>query len=416
MADTYPAIADHGLIGDLQTCALVTTDGAIDWFCAPRFDSPSVFGSLLDLQKGGQFSITPVDTDFTTKQLYFPDTGVLITRFMAECGVAEIHDFMPIENPGQPSERHRIVRMVKVPRGEVRLQMEVAPRFDYGRATHTLESTEHGAVFTSGKTTLTLHSTVPLEARENDVVGEFTLRAGDVGGFILESASATPPRHVDAEELDDCFRSTVAAWRGLARGLDLPGSVARHGRPRRDHVEAAHVRADGCTRCRRDDRACPSRSAASATGTIATRGCATRRSPCRRSIGSASSTTRSRSSRGCGTASRTRRLDENGPLRIMYRVDGSEDLEEYTLDNFEGYMGSSPVRIGNGASSQLQLDTYGEMMDAIWHAEREQPAIGQRGWKDLSRHDRLARATTGTSPRKGSGRRAAVGSRSCTAG
>ena len=134
MADTYPAIADHGLIGDLQTCALVTTGGAIDWFCAPRFDSPSVFGSLLDQQKGGQFSITPVDTDFTTKQLYFPDTGVLITRFMAECGVAEIHDFMPIDNPAQPSERHRIVRMVKVPRGEVRLQMEVAPRFDYGRA------------------------------------------------------------------------------------------------------------------------------------------------------------------------------------------------------------------------------------------------------------------------------------------
>ena len=149
-----------------------TTGGAIDWFCAPRFDSPSVFGSLLDQQKGGQFSITPVDTDFTTKQLYFPDTGVLITRFMAECGVAEIHDFMPIDNPAQPSERHRIVRMVKVPRGEVRLQMEVAPRFDYGRAAHTLESTEHGAVFTSGKTTLTLHSTVPLEARENDVVGD----------------------------------------------------------------------------------------------------------------------------------------------------------------------------------------------------------------------------------------------------
>ena len=78
------------------------------------------------------------------------------------------------------------------------------------------------------------------------------------------------------------------------------------------------------------------------------------------------------------------KLDENGPLRIMYRVDGSEDLEEYSLDNFEGYMGSSPVRIGNGASSQVQLDTYGEMMDAIWHAEREQAAIGQRGWKDLT--------------------------------
>ena len=232
-----------------------------------------MFGSLLDQQKGGQFSITPVDTDFTTKQLYFPDTGVLITRFMAECGVAEIHDFMPIENPGQPSERHRIVRMVKVPRGEVRLQMEVAPRFDYGRATHTLESTEHGAVFTSGKTTLTLHSTVPLEARENDVVGEFILRAGDVGGFILESASGTPPRHVDAEELDDCFRSTVAAWRGWLAGSTYQGRW-------RDMVSRAAITLKMLTYAPTGapvaaaTTGLPEQVGASATGTIATRGCA----------------------------------------------------------------------------------------------------------------------------------------------
>src|SRR6476469_1107797 len=91
----YPPIAEHGLIGDLQTAALVTTDGSIDWFCCPRFDSPSVFGSLLDSAKGGHFRIAPVTEHYTAKQLYFPDTAVLITRFMTSDGVAELIDFMP---------------------------------------------------------------------------------------------------------------------------------------------------------------------------------------------------------------------------------------------------------------------------------------------------------------------------------
>jgi GH15 family glucan-1,4-alpha-glucosidase len=383
MADTYPAIADHGLIGDLQTCALVTTGGAIDWFCAPRFDSPSIFASLLDQQKGGQFSIMPAGADYTTKQLYFPDTGVLITRFMAEGGVAEIHDFMPISDPGQPSERHRIVRMVRVPRGEVQLAMEVAPRFDYGRATHTLESTEHGAVFTSGKTTLTLHSTVPLGTRGNDVVGEFMLRAGDVGGFILESASGTPPRRVDADELDECFRSTVAAWRGWLAGSTYQGRW-------RDMVNRAAITLKMLT------YAPTGAPVAAATTGLPEQVGGERNWDYRYTwLRDASFTVQALDRLGFKfdaiaflTWLRDRventKMDENGPLRIMYRVDGSEDLEEYSLENFEGYMGSSPVRIGNGASSQLQLDTYGEMMDAIWHAEREQPAIGQRGWKDLS--------------------------------
>ena len=127
-ADDYPAIADHGLIGDQQTCALVSNEGTIDWFCSPRFDSPSIFASLLDHEKGGKFAITPHTTEYATKQLYFPDTAVLITRFMSAEGVAEIHDFMPIDQPWLPTDRHSIVRMVRVPRGEVTLKFEIAPR------------------------------------------------------------------------------------------------------------------------------------------------------------------------------------------------------------------------------------------------------------------------------------------------
>src|SRR5262249_55944515 len=149
----------------------------------------------------------------TTRQLYFPDTGVLITRFMSSNGVAELFDFMPMERPWEASERHAIVRMVRVPRGEVTLRFEMSPRFDYGRAEHTLHSTEHGFVFESGKSTLTLHSSVPLERHENDVVGTITLRAGEVGGVILESAAESAPRRLTAEELERLFFETVGHWR-----------------------------------------------------------------------------------------------------------------------------------------------------------------------------------------------------------
>src|SRR4051812_4675091 len=109
----YPLIADHGLIGDLQTSALVATDGSIDWFCAPRFDSPSIFGALLDAERGGHFRLRPTAEVFTRKQLYFPDTAILVTRFLTEEGVGEVVDFMPVANPTVASNRHRIVRMAQ---------------------------------------------------------------------------------------------------------------------------------------------------------------------------------------------------------------------------------------------------------------------------------------------------------------
>lgn len=109
----YPAIADHGLIGDLQTAALVATDGTVDWFCAPRYDSPSIFAALLDQEKGGHFRVTPEGVDYVTKQLYLPGTPILITRFMTSDGVGEVIDFMPVVGD-QPTDRHRLVRMIRV--------------------------------------------------------------------------------------------------------------------------------------------------------------------------------------------------------------------------------------------------------------------------------------------------------------
>jgi len=116
--DRYPPISEHGLIGDLQTAALVSTDGTIDWFCCPRFDSPSIFASLLDHDRGGYFRIGPDRDDYVSRQLYFPDTAILITRFMTSDGVGEVVDFMPVLE-GKASDRHRLVRLVRVARGTI---------------------------------------------------------------------------------------------------------------------------------------------------------------------------------------------------------------------------------------------------------------------------------------------------------
>src|SRR3954454_18296020 len=132
MAMLETAIADHGIIGDLQTCALVTTDGSIDWFCCPRFDSPSVFGALLDDERGGRFRVRPSGVDYTTKQMYFPDTAVLVTRFFTEAGVGQVLDFMPPAG-STATDNHRLVRMIQCVLGEMNFELEIAPRFDYGR-------------------------------------------------------------------------------------------------------------------------------------------------------------------------------------------------------------------------------------------------------------------------------------------
>src|SRR2546429_4881173 len=135
----YLPIAEHGLIGDLHSVALVGTDGTIDWYCCPRFDSPSVFASILDARRGGGYRVAPADGGWTSKQLYFPDTNVLITRFLTPDGVGEVEDFMPIRQPIGGEQRQRLVRRVVAVRGQARFELECSPRFDYSRAEHTVE-------------------------------------------------------------------------------------------------------------------------------------------------------------------------------------------------------------------------------------------------------------------------------------
>ena len=209
---TYPLIAEHGLIGDLQTAALVATDGTIDWFCCPRFDSPSVFASLLDDRRGGRCALAPVTPTRTTKQMYIPDTAILVTRFLSESGIAEVVDFMPIHRPHMVSDQRRIVRAVRGIHGEVEFEASVEPRFDYGRRSHRLHVDGTTAVFEAGDQSLQLTSVTPLERDGDDVRSRFTVRAGDTNGFLLESGAAGSPQRIGGGEVIQLFLDTVAYW------------------------------------------------------------------------------------------------------------------------------------------------------------------------------------------------------------
>ncbi|HEX6054287.1 MAG TPA: trehalase-like domain-containing protein, partial [Intrasporangium sp.] len=220
MRDGYPLIEDHGLIGDLQTSALVSTDGSVDWFCAPRFDSPSVFGALLDKDKGGYCRIRPAADAFTTKQLYFPDTAVLVTRYLTEEGVGEVVDFMPVTSARVPAEHHRIVRMLRCIRGQMTFDIEIAPRFDYGREPHETQVSEGGVVFRGTSTTMAVSIVREPEDEQlgrgaadesGDVRVELTLRTGEARGMVLDVGS-TEARMIRVAQVWDLFNSTVAFW------------------------------------------------------------------------------------------------------------------------------------------------------------------------------------------------------------
>ncbi len=391
--DRYPPIADHGLIGDLQTAALVTTDGTIDWFCCPRFDSPSVFAALLDRTRGGHFRIAPVGRDFVTKQLYFPDSALLITRFMTADGVGEVVDFMPIDQPERASVRHRLVRLVRVVRGAMRFAIECAPRFDFGRQSHELEMVENAAIFHTPDLTLTLRASMRperLERRENDVRAGVTLHAGQIAGFVLESAAQGPPRRLAADEVRDLFLRTVEFWRAWLHHSTY------HGRWREiinrsamtlklmtyaptgavvAAVTAGLPEQIGGER-NWDYRYTWIRDASFSIYALLGLGYTDEALAFLQWV-------RDRVSALTDEDGASREDGAERPLKIMYRVDGSSDLHEETLEHFEGYQGSRPVRIGNGAADQLQLDIYGELLDSIYLADTQGLRMGHEGWMHL---------------------------------
>ena len=389
----YPNISDHGLIGDLQTAALVTNDGNVDWFCCPRFDSPSIFASLLDAQGGGHFRIAPDRDDYVSKQLYLPDSAVLVTRFMTPDGVGEVIDFMPVIT-GKATGRHRLARMLKVPRGTMRFAMDLQPRFDYARQSHTTELSENGAVFRSEDAELTLHTVgrrgqglddaAPRLQRDGDGIrATWTLREGQVGGVVLESAGG-PPRRMQPWDLERLADDTASFWRSWLHHSTYTGRwremVARSAMTLKLMTYAptgAPVAAPttGLPEQVGGERNWDYRYTWIRDGSFSIYALL--------GLGYVEEAAHF----GGWLRDRITEQRENGsrPLKIMYRVDGSSDLAEEELKHFEGWRGSRPVRIGNGAADQLQLDIYGEVMDAAALGDTHGLEIAHQGWLAIAR-------------------------------
>ncbi|WP_328674812.1 glycoside hydrolase family 15 protein [Streptomyces sp. NBC_00328] len=384
--DRYPPIADHGLVGDLQCSALVSAKGVVDWFAAPRFDSPSIFAALLDHDRGGFFRLAPSGPKGTWKQLYYPDTAVLVTRFMSPDGVGEVLDWMPPDRSGTASARHRLVRTVRTVRGTMEFALECRPRFDYGRAGHELTVGPDGAAFRGPGISAFLQSTFPLERDGRDVRSTVTLKAGETAAavFTVDGPDATAPPPPTVPKTEENLARTLDFWQDWVRNSRYRGrwpdmvhrsaitlkllTYAPTGAP----VAAATM---GLPEQIGGERNWDYRYTWVRDGSLSLRALI--------DLGFAEEATafthwlRERL---------VERLDQEGEaLQIMYRVDGTPLLGEEILDHFEGYRGSSPVRVGNAASGQLQLDIYGEALYGISEGRELVVQADYAGWKAVSR-------------------------------
>jgi GH15 family glucan-1,4-alpha-glucosidase len=367
----YLPIEDHGLIGNLHTVALVGNEGTIDWFCPPRFDAPSLFGSLIDAESGGSFSIQPFGEDFTIKQLYLPGTAVLVTRFFSEGGVGELTDFMPLGDTSCS-----IVRRIEVVRGSVRFRLSCLPAFDFARAPHRLTVEGKLATFLAAGEMCELRSpTIELGSDEDRAVADLTLARGERASFVL---SVGKPGPVWSEErVERAFSDTVGFWRAWI------GQSTYRGRWREvvdrsaitlkllTYLPTGAVVAAPTTSLPEhvggprnwDYRYCWLRDSAFTMFAFLRLGF-------RDEAFAYMSWLHGLKDRG----------GDGPPFQVMYTLDGDSELPEYELPHLSGYRDSRPVRIGNGASTQLQLDVYGEVVDALYLAQRGGMPLNYEFW------------------------------------
>ena len=381
----YQPIENYGLIGNLRTAALVGMDGSIDWLCLPCFDSPSVFAAILDDRKGGRFRIAPRADEARHKQHYWPNTNVLITRFLHPDGIGEVLDYMPVGGAGGEAA-DQLVRRVRVVHGRLPLRMECRPAFDYARARHDTTLAGAGARFDTPALSLDLAASVPLARDGDGVTADFTLGEGQSATFVLRTLdpgkdAGQCPGDAEAE---DRFRKTVAYWqRWLAH-------CTYQGRWREEVYRSALALKLLAYEPTGALVAAPTTSLPEHIG-------GQRNWDYRYTWLRDASFTLYAFMRIGFTQEAARFMDWlaarwkddkselDGPLQLMYGIDGRSELAEFELPHLEGYRGSRPVRIGNAAFSQLQLDIYGELMDAAYLFNKHGTPIGYDAWLDLRR-------------------------------
>lgn len=374
----YHPIENYGVIGDLNTVALVGKNGSIDFLCFPDFDSPSVFARILDDEKGGYFQIEPVSKERRESQLYLSDTNILFTRFLLEDGVAELSDYMPIEE-----ERviPNLVRRVKAVRGEIEFRMTCQPAFNYASSAHEVEIEDGQVIFSSlGEDGLQfrLRSDLPLEVQNGSVSATFTLKGGESAAFIFEEI--IPGRESPCDLTDyvsRTFKRTVNYWHDWIQASTYNG-----------HWMSEMNRSALILKLLTSQKygsmvASPTFSLPEVIG--GERNWDYRYNWIRDSAFMVYALIRlgftSEANDYLDWVCRyVEDLNPDGSMQIMYKLDGGTVMEERVLDHLEGYRGSSPVRVGNQAYQQLQLDIYGELLDAVYLVNKYGNPISQGLW------------------------------------
>ena len=381
-ASRYLPISEHGLIGDLRSVALVGTNGTIDWYCCPSFDAPSIFGSILDADRGGFFALA-ADAAAKTKQFYFPDTNVLITRYFTEQGVGEVQDFMPVTGDFGQAGRHRLIRRVLCVRGSIPLRARVAPRFGYGTQPHTVRLDNGMALFESEAVSLALTATVPIECDGLDARADFKLLEGESAVFALDRVGGdVAPRACPDAEAEQDFTATVAFWR---RWL----SASRYRGRWREMVHRSALTLKLLTYA-------PTGAIVAAPTTSLPEQLGGERNWdyryvwirdaafCVYALLRLGFTSEAKAFMNFLTRRVSLRPDgPSGPLQIMYGIDGRTDLPERELTHLAGYQGSTPVRIGNAAAGQLQLDIYGALIDSVYLYDKWGQPLSSDHWDEV---------------------------------
>ncbi len=385
----YLPIEDYGVIGNMRTAALVGKNGSIDWLCLPHFDSPSVFAAILDDRKGGRFQIAPAGQgEVSFQQFYWPDTNVLVSRHLSAGGVLEIQDFMPVSS-AEASQASHLVRRVRAARGDVTLRMTCEPAFDYGRGDHKTHLANKGAVFESEGLHLSLLTDVPLAHTDgNGVEATVKLAQGESKTFLLRQHRPGDDLYSpSSEQGHELFQSTIKFWRDWISQCQYTGRWREMVRRSALTLKLLTFEPTGAI------VAAPTTSLPTLIGggrnwdyrfTWIRDAAFTVYAFLRLGFSSeAAAFMRWLDARYHDSMADPKAAAEFGPLQIMYGVDGRTDLKEITLDHLSGYRDSRPVRIGNGAYRQLQLDIYGELMDSVYLFNKYGTAISYESWTQL---------------------------------
>ena len=380
----YQPIENYGLIGNMRTTALVGMNGSIDWFCFPHFDSPSIFAAILDDQKGGRFTIAPQPDGITHKQYYWPDTNVLVTRFLSPQGVARIIDFMPVGIEKNAIGYHGLIRRVQGIRGSMKFQLECFPAFNYARDNHKTSVIKDGAFFDAPGLSLRLASNIPLNQKDNGVIAEFVLQEGQEVDFALQEGETGSGDNVrlSGVQADELFKQTVEYWRRWLSKCTYTGRW-------REMVQRSALTLKLLT-FEPTGAIVASPTCSLPEGIGGERNWDYRYTWIRDAAFTLYGLLRIGFTDEAANfmhwlEARCHEPNPDGSLQIMYGIDGRHTLTEETLNHLEGYKGSTPVRVGNGAYGQLQLDIYGELMDSVYLYNKYGSPISYDLWTHLRR-------------------------------